>query len=212
MIRKVVTCAALIFAGYVIAQDKQPVAEEGFVRLFDGQTLEGWQGGKDGYEVKEGAIVSLPKGSGNLFTAKEYGDFHLKFEFKLTPGANNGIGIRQPLPEAGKRLDPAYAGMEIQVIDDSSEKYQGKIKDYQHHGSVYGVVAAKQGHLKPVGEWNSEEIIAKGKQIKVILNGEAIVDADLEKASTPMTIDGREHPGLARDSGHICFCGHGAEV
>jgi hypothetical protein len=212
MIRKVVTCAALIFAGYVIAQEKQPVAEEGFVRLFDGQTLEGWQGGKDGYEVKERAIVSLPKGSGNLFTAKEYGDFHLKFEFKLTPGANNGIGIRQPLPEAGKRLDPAYAGMEIQVIDDSSEKYQGKIKDYQHHGSVYGVVAAKHGHLKPVGEWNSEEIIAKGKQIKVLLNGETIVDADLEKASTPMTIDGREHPGLARDSGHICFCGHGAEV
>jgi hypothetical protein len=212
MIRKVVTCAALIFAGYVIAQDKQPAAEEGFVRLFDGQTLEGWQGGKDGYEVKERAIVSLPKGSGNLFTAKEYVDFHLKFEFKLTPGANNGIGIRQPMPEAGKRLDPAYAGMEIQVIDDSSEKYKGKIKEYQHHGSVYGVVAAKQGHLKPVGEWNSEEIIAKGKQIKVILNGETIVDADLEKASTPMTIDGREHPGLKRESGHICFCGHGAEV
>jgi hypothetical protein len=192
--------------------DDKPSAEEGFVAIFDGKTLDGWQGGKDGYEVKEGAIVSQPRGSGNLYTIPEYGDFHLKFEFKLTPGANNGIGIRQPLPKEGQRLDPAYAGMEIQVLDDYSDRYQGKIKDYQHHGSVYGVVAAKPGFLKPAGEWNSEEIIAQGKHITVILNGETIVDADLEKASTPATIDGREHPGLKREKGHICFCGHGAEV
>ena len=188
-------------------------AEEGFTPLFDGKSLDGWQGGKDGYEIKEGAIVSLAKGgSGNLFTNKEYSNFHLKFEFKLTPGANNGIGVHVPMAEPGKRLDPAYAGMEIQVLDDGDERYKGKIKEWQHHGSVYGIVPAKQGHLKPVGEWNSEEIILQGKQIKVILNGETIVDADLEKASKPQTIDGREHPGLARDRGYICFCGHGAEV
>jgi hypothetical protein len=187
-------------------------ADEGFTPLFDGKSLDGWQGGKDGYEVKDGAIVSLPKGSGNLFTDKEYGDFHLKFEFKLTPGANNGIGLRIPTPEPGKRLDPAYAGMEIQVLDDGDERYKGKLKEYQHHGSVYGIVAAKQGHQKPVGQWNSQEIILQGKQIKVILNGETIVDADLDKASTPQTVDGREHPGLKRDRGYICFCGHGAEV
>ena len=181
-------------------------SEEGFVSLFDGKTLDGWQGGKDGYEIVEGAIVCKEKGGGNLYTAKEYADFHLKFEFKLTPGANNGIGIRTPL-----QGDPAYVGMEIQVLDDSSDRYKG-LKDSQHNGSVYGVVPAKTGHQKPVGEWNSEEIILQGKQIKVILNGETIVDADLEKASTPKTIDGKDHPGLKRDSGHICFCGHGAEV
>lgn len=202
---------AVALASAASGQDK-PVAEEGFVPLFDGKSLEGWQGGKDGYEVKEGAIVSLPRGSGNLFTNREYADFHLKFEFKLTPGANNGIGIRQPLPEAGQRLDPAYAGMEIQVLDDGADRYKGKISEYQHHGSVYGVVAAKSGHLKPVGEWNSEEIIVRGKHVTVILNGQTIVDADVEKASTPKTIDGREHPGLKRDRGYICFCGHGAEV
>ena len=181
-------------------------SEEGFVSLFDGKTLDGWQGGKDGYEIVEGAIVCKEKGGGNLYTAKEYADFHLKFEFKLTPGANNGIGIRTPL-----QGDPAYVGMEIQVLDDSSDKYKG-LKEYQHHGSVYGVVPAKTGHLKPVGEWNSEEIILQGKQIKVILNGETIVDADLEKASTPKTIDGQNHPGLKRDKGYIGFCGHGAHV
>jgi len=186
-------------------------AEEGFSALFDGKSLDGWQNGKDGYVIKEEAIVSQPKGSGNLATVKEYGNFHLKFEFKLTPGANNGIGIRVPDEVGGKRLDPAYQGMELQVIDDSSEKYKD-IKPWQHHGSVYGVVPAKTGFLKPVGEWNSEEIIANGSHIKVILNGETIVDADLAEASKNGTIDGREHPGLKREKGHICFCGHGAEV
>jgi hypothetical protein len=207
MSRALAFCLALLLPLTCLAQ------EEGFTSLFDGKTLDGWQGGKDGYEVRDGAIVSLAKGgSGNLLTEKEYSDLHLKFEFKLTPGANNGIGLRIPMPEEGKRLDPAYAGLEIQVLDDDHEKYKGKIKEYQHHGSVYGIVPAKQGHLKPVGEWNSEEIILQGKQIKVILNGETIVDADLEKASTPTTIDGREHPGLKRDRGYVCFCGHGAEV
>jgi len=207
MTRASAFCVALLVSLASLA------AEEGFIPLFDGKSLDGWQGGKDGYEVQGGAIVSLAKGgSGNLYTNKEYGDFHLKFEFKLTPGANNGIGLRQPLPMDGKRIDPAYAGMEIQVLDDGDEKYKGKIKEWQHHGSVYGIVPAKQGHLKPVGEWNSEEIILQGKHVQVILNGETIVDADLEKASTPQTIDGREHPGLKRDSGYVCFCGHGAEV
>jgi hypothetical protein len=186
-------------------------ADEGFTPLFDGKSLAGWQGGKDGYVVQDGAIASQPKGSGNLATVKEYGNFHLKFDFKLTPGANNGIGIRIPDEVDGKRLDPAYQGMELQIIDDSSDKYKN-IKEWQHHGSVYGIVPAKTGHLKPVGEWNSEEIIANGSHIKVILNGTTIVDADVAEASKNGTIDGREHPGLKRDKGHICFCGHGAEV
>ncbi len=185
--------------------------DDGFTALFDGKTLNGWQGGKDGYKIEEGCIVSLPKGSRNLATEKQYADFDLKFEFKLTPGANNGIGIRVPTEEEGQRVDPAYKGMEIQVLDDVSDRYKD-IKPWQHHGSIYGVVPAKTGFLKPAGEWNSEEIIAKGKQIKVILNGETIVDADIEKASASGTIDGKDHPGLKRDSGHICFCGHGAEV
>ena len=200
--RSIVAVALLLVASPIFAAG----SEEGFAALFDGKTLDGWQGGKDGYEVVEGAIVCKEKGGGNLYTAKEYGDFHLKFEFKLTPGANNGIGIRTPL-----QGDPAYVGMEIQVLDDSSDHYKG-IKEWQHHGSVYGVVPAKTGHLKTAGEWNSEEIIAKGKQIKVVLNGETIVDADIEKASTPKTIDGHDHPGLKRDKGFIGFCGHGAHV
>ncbi|MDX1948327.1 MAG: DUF1080 domain-containing protein [Pirellulaceae bacterium] len=203
MLRWLPLSAALLLA---LAPFAIGAEEDGFTSLFDGKTLNGWQGGKDGYEVVEGAIVCKPKGGGNLYTDKEYADFHLKFEFKLTPGANNGIGIRTPLTG-----DPAYVGMEIQVLDDSSERYKN-IKDYQHHGSIYGVAAAKTGFQKPVGEWNREEIIVKGKQVTVILNGETIVDVDIAKASTPKTIDGNKHPGLERTSGYIGFCGHGAHV
>jgi hypothetical protein len=208
MIRHLTITLILTLAplGLARAEDK-PQTEEGFVSLFDGKTHAGWQGNKDGYAIVDGAFVCQPKGGGNLYTEKEYADFHLKFEFKLTPGANNGIGIRTPLEG-----DPAFVGMEIQVLDDSSDKYKGKLAEYQYHGSVYGVVAAKQGHLKPVGEWNSEEIILKGKDIKVILNGETIVDANLDEASKNGTIDKREHSGLKRDKGYIGFCGHGAEV
>jgi hypothetical protein len=182
---------------------------QGFVQLFNGTDLTGWTGNKEGYVVKDGVIVVDPTkgGGGNLYTEKDYSDFVFRFEFRLTPGANNGIGIRAPVTG-----DSAYRAMEIQILDEDSPRYRGWLKDYQHHGSIYGVVAAKPGHLKPVGEWNSEEITAKGKQITVKLNGETIVDADIEKASTPQTIDHQEHPGLKNTTGRIGFLGHGDQV
>ena len=71
---------------------------------------------------------------------------------------------------------------------------------------------AKRGYQKPVGEWNHEEIIAQGRQITVILNGATIVDADIDEASKSGTLDGKDHPGLKRDKGHIGFLGHGAKI
>ncbi|HUE71579.1 MAG TPA: DUF1080 domain-containing protein [Pirellulaceae bacterium] len=195
----------LALATAVIAEEK-PAAEEGFYPLFDGKTLNGWQGGTDGYEVKDGVLICKPKGSGNLYTDKEYGNFVFRFEFKLTPGANNGVGLRTPM-----QGDPAFVGMEIQILDDGHPRYK-ELKEYQYHGSVYGVIAAKRGFLKPTGEWNSEEITLDGTKVKVVLNGETIVDGDFAEARDKGTIDGREHPGLKRDKGYIAFCGHGAHV
>jgi HEAT repeat protein len=177
---------------------------EGFVPLFNGRDLTGWVGDTKGYVVENGAIVCKP--GGNLYTEGEYGDFAVKFEFKLTPGANNGLGIRAPLNE-----DAAYAGMEIQILDDTSDQYKD-LHPYQFHGSIYGVVPCERGHLKPVGEWNSEEVIAQGPHIIVKLNGATIVDADIEKASANGTMDGKAHPGLKNAKGHIGFLGHGTVV
>ncbi len=177
---------------------------KGFVQLFNGKDMTGWTGNTEGYTAEDGKIVLYPeRGSGNLYTVGEYGDFILRFEFRLTPGANNGLAIRAPLSG-----DAAYSGMELQILDNTAPKYKN-LRPYQFHGSIYGVVPAKRGYLKPIGEWNSEKVIARGRRIKVILNGTTIVDADIDEASTPKTMDGRDHPGLKRDKGHIGFCGHG---
>ncbi|HYH55006.1 MAG TPA: DUF1080 domain-containing protein, partial [Anseongella sp.] len=152
-------------------------------------------------------IVIYPeKGNGNLFTQKEYGDFNFRFEFQLTPGANNGLGIRAPL-----KGDAAYEGMELQILDNTADIYKD-LEIYQYHGSVYGVIPAKRGFLKPVGEWNQQEVIVKGNRVKVILNGEVILDGDIAEASKNGTLDHREHPGLKRKTGHIGFLGHGSVV
>jgi len=111
-------------------------AEDGFTSLFDGKTLSGWKGATESYQVEQGSIVCVKGSSGNLLTAKEYGDFVLRFEFKLTPGANNGLAIRSPFTAQGNlHLD----GIELQILDNTAEKFKS-LKPYQYHGSVYGVV------------------------------------------------------------------------
>jgi hypothetical protein len=182
--------------------------EPGFKALFDGKTLNGWtlvRGHGPGYVVKDGIIVCPKEGGGNLYTEAEYANFILRFEFKLSAGGNNGIGIRAPLTG-----DAAYQGMEIQILDHDDPQYKGWLKPAQHHGSIYLVVPAKTGHLKPVGEWNYEEITANGRQITVKLNGATIVDANLDDVKDPETI--KAHPGIARTTGHIGLLGHGSLV
>ncbi|MBM3786885.1 MAG: DUF1080 domain-containing protein [Acidobacteria bacterium] len=183
-------------------------AEKGFTDLFDGKSLNGWQlvrGRGPGYIVKDGTIVCPLEGGGNLFTAKEYADFVLRFDFRMEPGGNNGIGIRAPLEG-----DAAYVGMEIQILDHDHAKYKGKLKPTQHHGSVYDVIPATADALKPAGEWNSEEIRIKGGKITVTLNGRVITKGDLSKVTDPEIL--KKHPGVRRAKGHIGFLGHGSLV
>jgi hypothetical protein len=182
--------------------------EPGFVSLFDGKTLNGWTlvGGKGpGYVVKDGIIVCPADGGGNLFTDKEYGDFVLRLEYRLSPGANNGVGIRAPLGG-----DTAYQGMEIQILDDQHERYKGKIKSEQHSGSIYDVFPARTGFQKPTGEWNEYEIIARGSNIHIKVNGVTITHSDLNDVTEEKTL--KRHPGIRRASGHIGFLGHGTLV
>ena len=204
----VLTACVALLASSVYAQEGQPLnqltdqeKELGFELLFDGGPLspEIWQSSIEGYPVKDGYFV-CEKG-GNLETKKAYSDFIFRFEFKLPKNGNNGVGIRT----TAANLDAAYNGMELQIID---EDYQG-IADWQRHGSIYGVVPAKTGALKPLGEWNYEEVIAIGPFIKVIVNGQLIVDADITNAKP---IHNADHPGLHNKSGFVGFLGHGDPV
>lgn len=195
--------AALLLPGC----QNRPWANRGFKPLFDGQTLNGWKlmdKKGDGYGVTNGVLFCAKGGGGNLLTEQEYENFILRFEFKLEEGSNNGLGIRAPLEG-----DAAYLGMEIQILEEgAAEKGKwGKLKPEQFHGSIYGVVAAQKGALKPVGEWNTEEVIANGRQIKVIVNGITILDTNLNDINDPAKI--AKHPGLFRERGHLGFLGHG---
>lgn len=201
-----IIAVAVCLQGLAISQAETRVSQleqaDGFVPIFDGKSLDGWIGAKESYHVQDGMIVSLPGKGGNMVTQKQYSDFIIRFEFQLTPAANNGIGLRMPLG-----AHAATQGMEIQILDEKDAKYR-KLKPYQFHGSVYGLIPSKQGHLNPLGKWNQQEIRCIGKQVTVILNGETIVDGNIEEAVKGGAMDGREHPGVERDAGHIGLLGH----
>ena len=182
--------------------------EEDFKVLFDGTNMHHWQGNTTDYVIEGGHMVVRPQpGSrGNLFTKEQYSDFIFRFEFQLTPGANNGLAIRAPLEG-----DAAYTGMELQILDNEADIYKS-LEPYQYHGSVYGVITAERGHLKPLGEWNYQEVVVQGPNIKVTLNGHVILDGNIAEASENGTLDGKDHPGLKRDTGYIGFLGHGSVV
>ena len=196
-------------------------AAEGFEVLFDGRSLHKWTGNTTNYVPLNGTIDVTAQygGSGNLYTKKEYSDFVLRFEFRfIREGVNNGIGIRTPMG-----VDAAFEGMEIQILDHDAPIYKD-IKNYQQHGSVYGVVAAKRVKFPPLGDWNVEEIRAVGDRITVTVNGEVILDGNIREAcqghcvgdpgekGNHYMIDHRNHPGLFNKSGHLGLLGHGAGI
>jgi len=182
--------------------------KEGYKVLFDGTNMNQWTGNTTDYIVEDGNISLVPRSAhgGNLYTKDEYANFIFRFEFQLTPAANNGLGIRTPM-----KGDAAYVGMELQILDNEAPEFS-RLKPYQYHGSVYGIMPAKRGFLKPTGEWNYQEVIANGDNIKVILNGTVILDGNLREVTKNGMPDNQQHPGLFNKKGHIAFLGHGSPV
>ncbi len=177
---------------------------EWFEPIFNGSDLSGWTGTTDNYEVVDGAIVCKQGQGGTLFTEKEYADFVARLEFKLPPGGNNGLAIRYP-GEGQPHLD----GLELQILDTAYPKHD-ELDPRQFHGSVYGLVAAHPGYLRPAGEWNFQQVLVRGSRVKVELNGTTILDADLNDVTESK--DGEVPPGAKRKSGHFGFAGHNDPV
>ena len=184
-------------------------AEDGFAPLFPGDSLAGWKVSDwsdlrtlqkvkgTPWKIEDGILYGLNKRTW-LISPKQYGDFVLKFDSRISRGSNGGIGLRFP-PEG----DPAYKGMEIQVVD-HEVYYRGSSQPQQRTGSIYDEIAASKDVTRPVGRWNSWEITAHGSQVTIVLNGQKIIDVDLSRETKARQKKG---PPLANRplKGHIGF-------
>jgi hypothetical protein len=184
-------------------------ADEGFVPLFSGDSLQGWKVSDwsnlltpqkvEGtpWKIEEGVLYGLNKRTW-IMSPKQYGDFILKLETKISRGSNGGIGLRFP-----PKGDPAYTAMEIQVVD-HGVYYGGSSQPKQRTGSIYDEIAPDKDVTKPAGQWNSWEITARGSRVKIVLNGQKIIDADLSRETKARQQKG---PPLAERplKGHIGF-------
>ena len=179
-----------------------------FTSLFNGKDLTGWKasGKMEDWGAEGGTLYTKGGGGGWLMSDKEYGDFEVYVDFKMPAegGGNSGVAIRAPF-----QGDAAYQGMEIQLLDDVWHREHLKdLRPVQLTGSIYGVVPPSHEALKPVGEWNTIHITAKGRQVTVELNGIKTVDANLDEHKDAF----KAHPGLTRDKGHVGLQSHSNRV
>jgi hypothetical protein len=161
-----------------------PAADDGFTPLFPkdgvptGWVVTEWNdlakpAAKDiQWEVKDGVLMPGKKRGTWLISEKEYSDFILEFEIKLTERGNSGVALRAPM-----KGDPAFDGMELQVAD---LRYKPDAKDSELTGGLYRAIAPTKQVYKPT-EWNQFRIELKGDHLKATLNGEVIHDIDLSK-------------------------------
>ncbi len=186
---------AVAFDG--VAPGFLPGMDYPWISLFNGRDLRGWKplsAAEDTWVAREGCITVTQRSSSSwLATKKQYRNFELQLQFFLPPDSDGGVFLRAP--EQG---NPAFQGIEIQLIDDDSRAF-GRLGGWQKCGSLYSVAAAKSGAFTKAGQWQNLYVRAVGSELLVRLNGRPVIDVDLEKLR-------QTHPtvsGLARKEGHI---------
>jgi hypothetical protein len=199
----------LVVAGIALVCLKVSSAQKGFVALFpeDG-TAKGWvvgewndvsKLGKGTWRIERGVLHGeKPRGTW-LMSEKEYGDFILEFEFKLNELGNSGCALRAPM-----KGDPAFDGMELQMAD---FRYNTNAKPSELTGGLYRAVAPTKQAYKPT-EWNKYRIALNGPKVEVELNGQKILNVNLEEQTeTVKRHDGTDAPPLKDRprKGHIGF-------
>jgi len=194
MYRRLVPALLLALVLLPVAHPADESAPEGFTSLFNGKDLAGWKvfGGKmDAWGVEDGLLYVKGGGGGWLMTEKEFGDCDFRLEFRLPKMGNSGVALRAPLEG-----NPAYQGMEIQLIDE--DNWQG-LKPTQLCGAIYDIVGPTKKVIKPHGEWNKIRVLAKGRKVQIDLNGTEIINANLDDYKEKE----KSHPGILRDKGHL---------
>jgi 3-keto-disaccharide hydrolase len=192
-------------------------ADDNAIQLFDGKSLNGWttKSGEpvtSGWTVEDGMLLRTSRG-GSIYTAKEYGDFDLSFEWKIAPRGNSGVKYRVAYYKKGVYGFPGWLGCEYQVYDDLGRR-AGPLHST---GAIYELYAPSSNKkLRPVGEFNDSRIVVRGTKIEHWLNGEKIIDADTNtddwKRRVARSKFGDVEGFFANPQGRIELQDHGSKV
>ncbi|MEE8585773.1 MAG: DUF1080 domain-containing protein [Acidobacteriota bacterium] len=191
-------------------------SQQGWKLLFDGRTLEGWRGfGKDqvpaAWKVEGGALAFAAQGEGgDLMTEEEFADFELHLEWKISAGGNSGIFFR-----VSQDRDWSFqTGAEMQILDNSAHADGGNPKTSS--GSNYALHAPASDVTRPVGEWNSLRIVARGDHVEHWMNGVKLLEYQLWDEQWEELVRNSKFasmPGYGRNKkGHIVLQDHGNKV
>lgn len=176
MLLRFAACFVVLGVLITVCADAQSLSDqerkEGFQSIFNGKDLTGWVVMNSGsWHVENNSLVSVVgPGRGWLRSANAYEAFILRLEYKVSQGVNSGVFIR-----ATEEGNPAYTGMEIQILDD-----HGRPATATGSGSVYAAVAPRVNAAKPAGEWNEMEIACIGRMLRVRLNGQLLYVVNLD--------------------------------
>jgi hypothetical protein len=204
-----------------------PESRKGWVPLFDGKSTAGWRGAcsrvfpDTGWAIRDHVLTVLAAGKpdgrrgGDIVTVGRFSDFDLRFEFRITKGANSGVKyfVQENLPNA----DGAAIGLEYQILDDDRHEDAKAGKNGNHaNASLYDLVPAENKRNKPAGEWNLARILVRGGRIEHWLNGRKVLEIELGTSKFRGLVSESKYgiyPGFGEwKDGHILLQDHGSEV
>ena len=176
------TVSPLLTVDTAQAADAPKKDGDGFVPMFDGKTLKGWKTTGNWVVEKDGLIALHPREGEHgwqrydayLTTTRKYKDFIIDLEFKIKKGGNSGVFLR-----VGDPKSQVKSGFEVQILDTHGKKNPGP----HDCGGVIGTAGPSKNMAKPAGEWNRYIIACRGNHLQVELNGEKIIDLQLDKTA-----------------------------
>jgi len=221
--------AAAAAVAPLAAQSKAPAktatttttTKDGWIQLFDGKDLKGWRGYKktdateSRWRVEDGMLTLPSNGAGDthgqrdLITEETFDQFDLRWEWKISLGGNSGVKYFV-LEDRNDAI-----GHEYQLIDDERHP-DAKIGPHRQTAAFYDVFPAHDRPMKPAGEWNTSEVIVKGKHVTHMLNGKTVLEYDLDSPALAAAIEKSKFKGIERfgkrQNGHILLQDHGDQV